>query len=133
MFVCPMASRRANSHASRALVAGISLAGLQQRITILLAVALVVPPAFATPGVGPWQFSAGSLPSEEDPLPTRVAEDIKHLTPVPCAASRGKQSRHGADTLTKRDRTAEETTTPRCRQIRADLEARNGFGGPLRC
>ena len=133
MFVCQMASRRANSHASRAIVAGISLAGHRQHIAILLAIALVVLTAVATPGASPRQFAAGSLPSEEDPLPTRMAEEIEHLAPVPCAASCGKQSRPRVEKLTKRNRTAPETATPRCRLIRSELEARNGFGGPLRC
>lgn len=132
MFVCRKANRSAKSRASRAGALGISPLGLRL-VAVVLAAALVVQTGVGVPGAGLWRSAAGSLPSEEDPVPTRMAEEIKHAAPAPCAASRLKQSRHGGERWSARDREVAQVVIPRCRPIRADLEARNGLGGPLRC
>lgn len=102
-------------------------------IALVAAAALVVQTGVASPGAGVWRSAASSLPSEEDPVPTRMAEEINHTAPAECAAPRLKQLRRASDKHAARDRLFTKTAGQCGRPLRADLEARNGIGCPLRC
>lgn len=102
-------------------------------IALAAAAALVVQTGVASPGAGIWRSAASSRPSEEDPVPTRMAEEIKHTAPTECAAPRLKQLRRASEKLAARDHLFTKTTGQCGRPLRADLEARNGIGCPLRC
>jgi hypothetical protein len=102
-------------------------------LALVATAALVVQTGVAVPKAGILQSAASSLPSEEDPVPTRMAEEIKHTVPAQCAASRLKPLRDSSERFTARDRRLTRIARQCGRPLRADLEARNGIGCPLRC
>ena len=102
-------------------------------VALVAAAALVVQTGVASPGAGMSRSGTSSLPSEEDPVPTRMAEEIKHAVPAQCAVPRLKQLRHASEKLAARDRQLAKIASQCGRPLRADLEARNGIGCPLRC